>query len=125
MNLTRYREWLETLADARAQVPADEALARCPETKIEARAEELLTVSEVAGELDRAESTVRGWLGSGLLDGFRLRGREWRIRRSALTAFLEAEEADDRADDASPSGSSDEADLGSWRQVREGRGEAA
>lgn len=73
-----------------------------------------LTVQEVADELDRAPSTVRGWLGEGELDGYRFRGREWRITREALQAFLEEE----RNGDGSRSGG----DLGSWREEVAGGG---
>lgn len=72
-----------------------------------------LTVQEVADELDRAPSTVRGWLGEGELDGYRFRGREWRIPREALEAFLEEERGNGRR----PS-----ADLGSWRKEVAGGG---
>lgn len=71
-----------------------------------------LTVQEVADELDRAPSTVRGWLGSGDLEGYRLRGREWRVPREALAAFLEEERSGIREEEP--------ADLGSWREVAGG-----
>lgn len=71
-----------------------------------------LTVQEVAEELDRAPSTVRGWLGSGDLEGYRLRGREWRVPREALAAFLEEERSGVREEEP--------ADLGSWREVAGG-----
>jgi len=67
-----------------------------------------LTVGEVAEELGRQPSTVRGWLGSGDLDGYKLRGREWRVPREALRAFLEGERN---------GGPSEPTNLGSWREV--------
>lgn len=49
-----------------------------------------LTVQEVADECGRAPSTVRTWAAEGRLPGAkRLRGREWRIPRSALRALLD------------------------------------
>ena len=49
-----------------------------------------LTVQEVADECGRAPSTVRTWAAEGRLAGAkRLRGREWRIPRSALAALLD------------------------------------
>lgn len=50
-----------------------------------------LTVEQVAAELSRAPSTVRGWLGAGELAGYKLRGREWRVPRASLRAFLDRE----------------------------------
>ena len=69
-----------------------------------------LSVQEVADELDRAPSTIRGWLGDGKLDGYRFRGNEWRVPRESLRAFLE-EERNNCSD------SEQSADLGSWREV--------
>lgn len=44
-----------------------------------------LTVPEVAGLLDRSDSTIRGWCQDGTLPGaYKLRGREWRVPRQAL-----------------------------------------
>jgi excisionase family DNA binding protein len=53
-----------------------------------------LTVEDVGRELNRAPSTIRGWLGSGSLRGYRLNGREWRIPRQALKEFLEAQRSE-------------------------------
>lgn len=51
-----------------------------------------LTVQEVADATDRAPSTVRTWCAEGRLPGAkRLRGREWRIPRSALKRLLEVD----------------------------------
>lgn len=49
-----------------------------------------LTVEEVAEELGRRPSTIRGYLGSGDLRGYKLRGREWRIPRGAVREFVDA-----------------------------------
>ena len=50
-----------------------------------------LTVEEVADETHQAPSTVRGWLLSGALRGFKLNNRDWRVPRTALREYLEAQ----------------------------------
>lgn len=48
------------------------------------------TVAEFAERANRAPSTVRTWCTEGRLPGAKkLRGREWRIPRSALRALLD------------------------------------
>lgn len=55
-----------------------------------------LTVPELAEELDRAESTVRGWLNAGRIDqAYKLNGREWRVPRAAVREFLDRQRDDD------------------------------
>jgi len=49
-----------------------------------------LRIEEVAEETCRSPSTVRSWLISGQLRGYKLQGRDWRVPRSALRAFLDA-----------------------------------
>ena len=44
-----------------------------------------LTVEEVADETSRAPSTVRGWLMSGALRGYKFNNRDWRVPRAALS----------------------------------------
>lgn len=70
-----------------------------------------LTVVEVAAQMGRSESTVRGWLGSGELEGFRV-GREWRVRPEAIEAYYARAEHDHEhgADD-----DLGDDDLGAWR----------
>lgn len=75
-----------------------------------------LTVEEVAEELDRRPSTIRGYLGSGDLRGYKLRGREWRIPRGAVREFLEHERNGVGRAVSSPK----TADLGAWREVGNG-----
>jgi excisionase family DNA binding protein len=57
-------------------------------------AEETLTVPDVAAVLRVSEYTVRDYLRTGQLRGFRLGGTKagWRIRPSALQAFIERQE---------------------------------
>lgn len=101
-----------TLRDALADLP-DDALVpvkwireRLGGTADDDRISDL-TVAEVAAELDRSPSTVRGWCGDGKIDGaYRFRGREWRIPRSALRTFVEGERA----------GRETPADLSDWRK---------
>jgi excisionase family DNA binding protein len=50
-----------------------------------------LTISQVSARIGRAPSTVRGWLERGELNGYRFRGREWRIPPAALQEFVERE----------------------------------
>lgn len=48
-----------------------------------------LTLEEVAEQVGRAVSTVRGWCASGELRGYRLNGREWRVPASAVAEYFE------------------------------------
>jgi excisionase family DNA binding protein len=73
-----------------------------------------LTVPELAEELDRAESTVRGWLNAGEIpQAYKLHGREWRVPQAAVRAFLERQrnEVEDPGRIRSRGGS-----LGDWRE---------
>ena len=73
-----------------------------------------LTVEEVAAETSRAPSTIRGWLISGALRGsYKLNGRDWRIRRSALREYL-----DGQAETNDPPSEAGEVDIAAWRKVR-------
>lgn len=55
-----------------------------------------LTVPELAAELDRAESTVRGWLNAGEIpQAYKLNGREWRVPRTAVRDFLDRQRDED------------------------------
>ena len=51
--------------------------------------DEILLVSQVATEFAVTEQTVRAWLHSGKLKGHRV-GKAYRIRRSDVTAMLDA-----------------------------------
>ena len=46
-----------------------------------------LTVPELAKRFGRAASTIRSWLESGALRGYKLRGREWRVSAAAIAEF--------------------------------------
>ena len=70
-----------------------------------------LTVAEVAQQLVRAPSTVRDWLLSGDLRGYKF-NREWRVTESALRDYINRPSETDNAPD--------EVDIGAWRNVRRG-----
>ncbi len=72
-----------------------------------------LTLSEVAGRVGRAPSTVRGWCSRGVLTGaYRLNGRDWRVPTAALDTFLEAQGTRQTASSKRSSGGTD---LSAWR----------
>jgi excisionase family DNA binding protein len=50
---------------------------------------EYLTVEEVAGRLKVKEKTVREWIGTGMLEAYKI-GRIWRIRSDHLDQAMEA-----------------------------------
>ncbi len=70
-----------------------------------------LTVEQVADETSRAPSTVRGWLISRALRGYKLNNRDWRVPRTALRAYLGA-----RAHHASETPA--DVDIAAWQNVR-------
>ena len=53
----------------------------------------LLTLEEAGTIVGRSPSTVRTWLNTDRLSGFKLNGRSWRIRGSALRSFIERQES--------------------------------
>ncbi|HSW31892.1 MAG TPA: helix-turn-helix domain-containing protein [Longimicrobiales bacterium] len=73
-----------------------------------------LSVEEVAAETGRAPSTVRGWLISGALRGYKLNARDWRIPRAALRAYLDAQGAGPAEAQPDP----ENVDISAWRRVR-------
>lgn len=80
-----------------------------------------LTCRQAATVLGRHESTVRAWLEAGELEGYKQRGREWRVTPAALERFRERERArkPGAAASADPIASNGaRADLGAWRRVR-------
>lgn len=95
------RDWL--LAELERGAPAEPAGGMDP------------TIAQVATECGRSPSTVRNWLSQGLLPGaYRLRGREWRIPRATLAAFLEGEAREERSTVHRARGPQ----LSDWRRVR-------
>lgn len=69
-----------------------------------------LTLEQVAAEHGRAISTVRAWCPD-IPGAYRLNGREWRVPRAGLRAYLNGQ----RDRKPAPAASSP-ADLSSWRQ---------
>ena len=76
-----------------------------------------LTVQEVADETNRAPSTVRGWLISGALRGYKFNNRDWRVPGAALREYLEAQVTEVRK---TPRGDG-AADISAWRKARDDR----
>ena len=77
-----------------------------------------LTVNEVAKELGRSPSAIRGWCAIGHIPGaYKLRGREWRIPQAALSEFI-GRQANKQEPVCTPSHRKRGADLGSWRRLR-------
>lgn len=98
-NAPAARERLRTAVEA---LPARCSLALSRETLLHVLADEAprdsqtqdsqglaidLTVVEVARLFGRSPNTIRRWLESGKLPGYKLLGREWRVTRSAIAAF--------------------------------------
>ncbi len=73
-----------------------------------------LTVEEVAKETGRAPSTVRDWLISEALCGYKLNGRDWRVPRAALEEYLDAQS---KPTSATPRDTGD-VDIRAWRRIR-------
>ena len=73
-----------------------------------------LTVKEVAKETGRAPSTIRDWLSSGALRGYKLNGRDWRIPRAALREYLEVQAT--KASKTPPGEGG--VDVAAWREVK-------
>ncbi len=68
--------------------------------------------ADVARMLDRRPGTIRGWCARGEMPGaYQLNGREWRIPRPSVRAYLDRQAAGGHnADNAGP------VDLGTWRR---------
>ena len=74
----------------------------------------LLTLQEIAEFVGRSVSTVRTWVNTGQLDGFKLNGRSWRIRERAFKEFIERQQSGEPEPPAIRSSAS--VDLGAWRK---------
>ena len=73
-----------------------------------------LTVKAVAKETGRAPSTVRDWLITGALPGYKLNGRDWRVSRDSLRNYLHTQST--KA--AETEGAVGKVDIAAWRRVR-------
>jgi hypothetical protein len=78
-----------------------------------------LTAAQVARIIGRKPSTIRGWLETGLLEGYKLNGREWRVTPMAVEAFQARQRNGKRSEGSGP-GDRPVRGLGDWRSV--GRG---
>lgn len=72
-----------------------------------------LTVAQIAQRFGRSPSTVRQWLESGALEGYKLFRREWRVTPAALAAFQKRQRSGSARSTASPARG--HASLGDWR----------
>lgn len=75
-----------------------------------------LRVEEVAEQTCRSPSTVRSWLISGQLRGYKLQGREWRVPGSALRDFLNKQPSN-RARGVTSVDELEDVDIGAWRKL--------
>ncbi len=73
-----------------------------------------LTVTDLAQRFRRHPSTIRQWLESGRLEGYKLLGREWRVPLTAVAAFQE-HQRHGRERGGSPARGAPS--LGDWRKV--------
>ena len=73
-----------------------------------------LTVKAVAKETGRAPSTIRDWLTSGALCGYKLNGRDWRVSRDSLRKYLDAQSTQA----TETPGKVGKVDITAWRRVR-------
>ena len=82
-----------------------------------------MTAQEVAAEVGRAVSTVRGWCCSGMIENaYKLNGREWRVSRAALLRFRDSQREAGRLPSSSALGRNHRPDLGAWRGVHREHG---
>ncbi len=73
-----------------------------------------LTVTDLARRFRRHPSTIRQWLESGRLEGYKLFGREWRVPAAAVAAFQDQQRFGSGSDSAVKNRTS----LGDWRKVK-------
>src|SRR5712692_532022 len=73
-----------------------------------------LTVTDLAQRFRRHPSTIRQWLESGRLEGYKLFGREWRVPLAAVAAFQDQQRFGSGSDSAVKNRTS----LGDWRKVK-------
>ena len=73
-----------------------------------------LTVSDLAQLFRRHPSTIRQWLESGRLEGYKLFGREWRVPLAAVAAFQDQQSHGPEREGSLARGAPS---LGDWRKV--------
>lgn len=62
--------------------------------------EDLLTVEQAAAKLQVTPRTIKNWIRTGRLKGYKAGGRIWRLKESDLEAFLEASTKPQEAGDS-------------------------
>ncbi len=114
--LTRLRRLAEDLPDG--------ATVSLPATFVRALADQLgavpvadLTVTEVAEQLGRKPSTIRGWIAAGQIRTYRL-GREHRIPPQTLEEFLERRRSSSPSPKQSHATGERRVRIDAWRRVR-------
>jgi excisionase family DNA binding protein len=70
-----------------------------------------LTVKDVAAAMELSTSTVRGWLSAGLMHGYKLNGRRWRVTRIELREFQRRQAEGKNVE------SEEDIDIKAWRRV--------
>lgn len=75
-----------------------------------------LTVEQVAAELGRSPSTIRGWCIDGRLRAYKLNHREWRVPRGAVRDYLENQKSGSGRQATRTNGHP--ADLSAWKNVK-------
>ena len=73
-----------------------------------------LTVTDLAQRFRRHPSTIRQWLESGRLEGYKLLGREWRVPLAAVAAFQDQQSHGREREGSLARGAPS---LGDWRKV--------
>src|SRR2546422_11243365 len=73
-----------------------------------------LTVTGLAQRFRRHPSTIRQWLESGRLEGYKLFGREWRVPLAAVAAFQDQQSHGPEREGSLARGAPS---LGDWRKV--------
>ena len=73
-----------------------------------------LTVTDLAQRFRRHPSTIRQWLESGRLEGYKLFGREWRVPLAAVAAFQDQQSHGPEREGSLARGAPS---LGDWRKV--------
>lgn len=108
-----------SLRDAIAALP-DDALVPVGwvREQLEAGSDALadLSVEQVASELSRSPSTVRGWCIDGRLRAYKLNHREWRVPRDAVREYLDNQKNSSGRQVTRTNGKA--ADLSAWRNVK-------
>ena len=77
-----------------------------------------LTVGQVAEIFGRHPNTVRDWIARGVLAGYRLNNREWRVPRSSVEDFQQRQRLGEGAP-TSALGKARSSKLGDWRRHRD------